>query len=304
MAIVRTQRLRKGIRLPAKGKDSAYVQALEKNHEDLELQHQSLLQAQMELELSRDHYVELFDSAPVCFVTLTLTGVIREINLPGVQLLSPRQHRVTGLPFIGFLAEGERKSFLTHLRLCRDNPDPTRTITAELQLAHKPDEKPVFIELVSVPSKENDPRKAVFKSVFRDISEIKEMQEVHRWLAAIVESSNDAIIGRDMDGRIISCNRGTEQLFGYTCAEMMGKPTTLLVPPGLLKEELRILGRLRQGEKTEHYETLRRRKDGTFMPVSLTISPIFDARAKSSGIPISSMIFPNGKRVKENWEKA
>src|SRR5580692_4851406 len=124
MRIARTQRLRKGIRFPKGGKRSAYVHALEKDHEELELQHQSLLQAQLELETSRDHYAELFDDAPVCFITLTQLGLIREINLPGARLLSPRQLLLTGAPFIAFVAPEERKNFLTHLRLCRNNSDP------------------------------------------------------------------------------------------------------------------------------------------------------------------------------------
>ena len=170
----------------------------------------------------------------------------------------------------------------------------------ELQLARKQGEKPVFIELVSLPSMEKERGKAVFKSVLRDISEIKEMQEAHRWLAAIVESSGDAIIGMDMDSRIISCNGGAERLFGYTSAEMLGQPTTLLVPPELLKEELEILGRLRQGEKIEHYETVRQRKNGTLVPVSLTISPIFDARRKIIG---SSNIVHDISQRKEGERK-
>jgi hypothetical protein len=111
MTSVRRQGLRKGTRFPRGGKRPAYVQALEKDHEELELQHQSLLQAQLELETSRDHYVELFDNAPICFVTLTQTGVIREINLPGARLLSPHQHHVTGVPFIAFVAKGGKKKF-------------------------------------------------------------------------------------------------------------------------------------------------------------------------------------------------
>jgi PAS domain S-box-containing protein len=283
MRIAQTQRLQKVVRCAKEVKRRTYVRALEKDHDDLELQNQSLLQAQLELETSRDHYAELFDNAPVCFITLTQTGVIREINLPGARLLSPRQLLLRGAPFITFVAQEESRNFLTHLRLCRNNSDPTRAISVELQLARKPGEKPVFIELVSLPSMENERGRAVFKSVFRDITEIKEMQEVHRWLAAIVESSVDAIIGKDLDGKIISCNRGAERLFGYTPEELVGKPTTLLVPPELLNEELQFLERLRGGEKIEHYETTRQRKNGTLVPVSLTLSPIFDARGKIIG---------------------
>src|SRR5580692_3420182 len=86
-----------------------YVRNLEKNHEALELQNESLRQTQFELEVSRDHYAEFFDTAPVCFVTLTPNGVIREINLPGLRLLSHRHDRLTGWPFVSFIARPDQK---------------------------------------------------------------------------------------------------------------------------------------------------------------------------------------------------
>src|SRR5262249_54948028 len=157
-----------------------------------------------------------------------------------------------------------------------------QTMTVELKLARKPGDRPVFIELPSMPSPGSDV--TFFRSVFRDITDIKEMREVHRWLAGIVESSADAIVGKDIDGKIISCNRGTEHLFGYRCEELIGQPITMLVPEELKNEELEILRRIRRGEKLERYETMRQRKDGTLVPVSLTISPIRDEHGKVVGI--------------------
>lgn len=274
---------RKGPRLPAGRKQNDYLRKLEKTHDDLEAQNESLRQSQFELELSRDHYAELFDTAPVCFVTLTQAGIIREINLPAVRLLSRHDQRLTGWPFISFIAETDQKVFMAHLSRCRDNSDPTRPISVELQLARKPGAKPAFIELVSLPMVEKENQRVVFKSVFRDVTEFKEVIEVHRWLAAIVESSDDAIIGKDLNSRIISCNRGASELYGYTREELIGKSITILAPPELKDEEQGILRRLRNGEKIEHYETIRRRKDGTQIPVSLTISPILDSSGKIIG---------------------
>lgn len=286
MRSVRTQNLRKGMRFPKGKKRNADFQALENPHEDreeLELQHQSMLQAQLELEASRDYYVELFDSVPVCFVELTQTGMIREINRPGIRLLNPSLPRLTGLPFIAFIAQGERRTFLEHLSHCRKNAATTRPMSVELKLAHKPGESPVFIELTSLPAIENKRGQLVLKSVFRDITEIKEMQEVNRWLAAIVESSEDAIVGSDLEGKIISCNRGAEKLFGYGSGELIGNPISVLIPQKRQHEEAQILQRLRQGEKIEHYETACVRKDGTVVPVSLTLSPIRDFEDKIIG---------------------
>lgn len=260
-----------------------YVRSLEKTHEALELQNESLRQTQFELEVSRDHYAEFFDTAPVCFVTLTPSGIIREINLPGIRLLSPRHDRLTGWPFMSFIARADKKVFMEHLARCRDNFDPTRPISVELELSRHPTQDPVFIELVSIPGIEKESRRLVLKNVFRDITEFKQMLGVHRWLAAIVESSDDAIIGKDLNGKIISCNRGASELYGYSREELVGKSITILMPPDLQHEEKKIAERLRHGGKLEHHETVRRRKDGTLIPVSLTISPIRDASGKVIG---------------------
>jgi PAS domain S-box-containing protein len=98
-----------------------------------------------------------------------------------------------------------------------------------------------------------------------------------RWLIAIVESSRDAIISKDLDGIIRSWNKGAELMFGYTADEAVGMPVTMLIPPDRMDEEPGILARIRRGESIEHYETIRRRKDGTLIDISLTVSPILDA---------------------------
>jgi PAS domain S-box-containing protein len=271
------------IKTSAARKRGDYVRNLEKTHEALELQNESLRQTQFELEMSRDHYAEFFDTAPVCFVTLTPGGIIREINLPGIRLLSSRHQQLTGWPFVDFIAKPDHKALLAHLARCRENFDPTRAMSVELELARNPRQDPVFIELVSIPSIEKESKRMVLKNVFRDITEFKQMLGVHRWLAAIVESCNDAIIGKDLNGRIISCNHGASELYGYSREELVGKLISILAPPDLQDEEKKINEHLRFGGKIEHYESVRRRKNGTLIPVSLTISPIRDAGGKIIG---------------------
>jgi len=95
-----------------------------------------------------------------------------------------------------------------------------------------------------------------------------------QYLAAIVESSDDAILAKNLDGTLTSWNRGAEWLFGYTAEEAVGQPVTLIIPPDRLDEEPRILARLRKGERIDHFETVRRHKDGSLVDVSLTVSPI------------------------------
>ncbi|HEV2860946.1 MAG TPA: PAS domain S-box protein [Pyrinomonadaceae bacterium] len=94
------------------------------------------------------------------------------------------------------------------------------------------------------------------------------------WLAAVIESADDAIITKTLDGVITSWNPGAQKLFGYTPEEAIGRPVTMLIPEDHLDEEPAILARIRAGERIEHYETVRRRKDGTLLHISLTVSPI------------------------------
>ncbi|MFX0546218.1 sensor histidine kinase [Roseovarius sp. S1116L3] len=97
---------------------------------------------------------------------------------------------------------------------------------------------------------------------------------MNEYLAAIVESSDDAIITKNLHSIIRSWNKGAERLFGYTAEEVVGQPITMLIPEERQHEELDIISRLRRGERIEHFETLRRHKNGTLVPISLTISPV------------------------------
>lgn len=104
-----------------------------------------------------------------------------------------------------------------------------------------------------------------------------------RWLAAIVESSTDAIISKTIEGTITSWNRAAEQIFGYAAHEIVGQPILTLIPAELQQEEPEIIARIRRGEWVEHFETRRRRKDGRVIDISLTISPIRDAKGQIVG---------------------
>lgn len=102
-------------------------------------------------------------------------------------------------------------------------------------------------------------------------------------LAAVVESSDDAIIAKDLNGVITSWNRGAERVFGYPADEVVGKPVSILIPPDRYNEEPSILERLRKGERIDHYETVRQHKDGRLIDISLTVSPVIDADGKIIG---------------------
>ena len=132
-----------------------------------------------------------------------------------------------------------------------------------------------------------------------DITERKQAEEQLSRLAAIIESSDDAIVSKDLRGIIMSWNAGAERLYGYTVQEAVGQPVSMLIPPGRFDDETHILERIRRGERVEHYETVRRRKDGTLIDVSLTISPILDRKGRVVGASKIARDITDRKRTLE-----
>jgi len=135
------------------------------------------------------------------------------------------------------------------------------------------------------------------------VSEQRRAKATSAYLAAIVDSSDDAIIGKTIESIVASWNRGAERIFGYTAEEVVGQPITALIPPDRLDEESKIIDRLRRGERIEHFETVRRRKDGEAVDVSLTISPIEDATGKIIGISKIARDISERQRAKEELER-
>jgi len=138
----------------------------------------------------------------------------------------------------------------------------------------------------------------------RDIRERRRLQSADLHLAAIVESSDDAIISKDLNGIITSWNRGAERVFGYTAEEVIGKPVVILIPPDRQEEEPEILRRLQRGERVDHFETIRRRKDGTLLNISLTISPVKDMSGRIVGASKIARDITAQKRAEEECERS
>jgi len=116
-----------------------------------------------------------------------------------------------------------------------------------------------------------------------DITDRMEMERVTGLLAAIVDSSDDAIISKNLDGVITSWNQGAERIFGFTAAEAVGKSITMIIPQERHDEESGILSRLKKGERIDHFETVRMRKDGTKLDISITVSPVKDRTGRITG---------------------
>jgi PAS domain S-box-containing protein len=124
---------------------------------------------------------------------------------------------------------------------------------------------------------------AQFIGIIQDITDRKYAESLTSRLASVIENSDDAIITKTLDGIISTWNPGAERIFGYTAEEAIGKPVTILIPEQHLDEEPGILERIRRGERIDHYQTTRRRKNGEFINVSLTVSPIKDDSGRIVG---------------------
>jgi PAS domain S-box-containing protein len=123
-------------------------------------------------------------------------------------------------------------------------------------------------------------------------------------LAAIVDSSEDAIISKTLEGVITSWNTGAEQLFGYTAEETIGQPISMIIPHERRDEEISILARLRQGQRIDHFDTIRVRKDGSKLEISLTISPVRDASGKIIGASKIARDIAGRKRIERELQES
>lgn len=148
------------------------------------------------------------------------------------------------------------------------------SIHDEEVIIERPDGSRVAVSVHIDPIRDKDGTIVGVVNFFYDLRERRQAERATALLAAIVDSSDDAIVSKDLDGHITSWNKGAERLFGYAAEEVIGKHITLIIPPNRWNEEVEILERLRRGERVDHFETVRLRKDRRNVDVSLTISPV------------------------------
>jgi PAS domain S-box-containing protein len=158
-----------------------------------------------------------------------------------------------------------------------------RAVRGAEAIAERPDGKRLWFEPFPTPLRDADGVVVGGINMLVDITERKRAEAAGSTLAAIVESSDDAIISKDLSGVITSWNRGAERIFGYTAAEAVGQSIYLIIPAERRSEEVEVLTRLRRGEKVDHFETERQTKDGRRVNISLTVSPVRDGAGRVIG---------------------
>lgn len=243
-----------------------------------------LKSAREELNQKDDQFQQILDSLPVAVYTTDRHGKITYFNRAAAEFAG-REPEIGKdewcVTFRLFTVDGQE---LPHAECpmaiaLRENR-PIRNVEA---IAQRPDG--TFFPFLPFPTPIRDANGDLIGAVntLVDLSERKRIDEAGQHLSAIVESSYDAIVSKDLDGVITSWNQGAERLFGYSADEAVGKPVTMLIPADHQDEEPQILERIRRGERVESYETFRQRKDGSRIPVSLTISPVRNASGRIVG---------------------
>ncbi|MEG4806573.1 PAS domain S-box protein [Microcoleus sp. F8-D3] len=236
-------------------------------------------QAEARLLESEERYATLVEAAPV--------GIFRTDAAGNCIYVNDRWCQISGLAPTTAFGDGWREALHPDDRVgiateWKQSIEENRPFQLEYRF-QRPDGKVTWVYGQSVAQLDTEGQAVGYVGTVTDITDRKQAEVALSQLAAIVQSSADAIISKTLDGKIVSWNAGAEKLFGYQAREVIGQSILLLIPTELKNEESFILEKIQKGEVVNHYETVRQKKDGKLIDISLTVSPLKDATGKIVG---------------------
>jgi PAS domain S-box-containing protein len=241
----------------------------------------------------------IIDSSDDAIVSKSLDGLVTSWNSSAERIFGYTADEMRGRPVALLLPPGreaEEEEILAKVRR-GERVDHFETIR------QRKDGQLVDVSVTISPIRDAQGTIVGASKVARDITDIKRGNRAGLLLAAIVSSSEDAIVSKSLDGIITSWNNAAERLFGYTPAEAIGQPVLMLVPLDRKEEEPKILAQIRRGERVDHFETIRVRKNGELFPVSLTISPIKAGNGQIVGASKIARDITDFKRISSEREQ-
>lgn len=275
----RERKARPPVPKPAAVPYNRLVHDLRVHQEELEAQNLALRESQQLLEESRSRYAELYDLAPLGYVTLDDKGIIREINLTGAAMLGIERSRLIGLLLDRFVVKEDRAIFREHLRDCRAEAEPR---AAELRL-NRHDGSTLYVELHSVPTRNAARKTQGCLTAITDIAERKRIEQTAHesevLFQAIFESAGIGMALADTSGRIRQSNSALQKMLGYTAEELGSMLFTAVTHPDDVPMDHDLYAELVAGERDEYQiEKRYRRKDGEILWGRLTCSLVRDGR--------------------------
>ncbi len=261
-----------------------------------------VVQSGAALRAGEERLARVIDSAMDAIITVDDRQRITLFNPAAERMFGCPAGDAIGTPLEQFLPARFRAAHKEHLRGFGQNSVTRRTMGRFSPLRGLRKNGEEFPIEASISQVDVGGRK-LFTAIVRDVTETANAQEIGRKLAAIVESSEDAIMSKSLDGLITSWNPAAERLFGYAAKEAIGKPMVKLFPPEQVEEEKEILARIGRGEGIDHYETHRVGKDGKLMEVSVTISPLRDNSGRVVGASTIARNITEHKRAGEELRR-
>ncbi len=240
----------------------------------------------------------IVNSAMDAIVSMDASQRILLFNAAAEKMFRCSADSVLGQPLDKFIPPRYRDQHRAHVEGFGKTGVTTRSMRSMNELVGLRTDGDEFPIDASISQIDVDGQK-IFTAILRDITERRRAEADATLLTAIVKSSADAIVGKDLNSIVTNWNPGAEAMFGYTAAEMVGRSITVIIPPDRQDDEEKILSRIKQGESFEHFETVRQRKDGRLIDVSVTVSPIKNSAGKIIGASKVVRDITERKRVEE-----